>query len=133
MFGPARVRFPALALTLGLALAAGCGHAHGSASSTTTPSAQTAGDEARDVDALLKRLDRSHVVESYRIQDERLVVVVNADGWSRLGAGPQDALKRSLWEAWAASYVRRNGPATGRVFLSVEDAAGNDLGSYFAH
>ncbi len=131
MFGPLRCT----AVVLGLAVAAGCTHRAGTAGSASSPAAtspQTARAEEHDVDAFLKRLDRGSVVQSYRIDDERLIIVVDAGVWSGLGPGGQDALKRSLGEAWGTSYLRIKGPTNQRILLSVEDTGGNDLGSYFA-
>jgi hypothetical protein len=118
-----------VALALTILLAGGC--AHGSQRSAADK-ARIGHSETHDVDEFLRRIDRDGVVRSYHIEDERLVVTVDADGWQRMDPARQDALKRSLWDAWAASYRRYNGNTGARIFLSVEDGAANDLGSYFA-
>jgi hypothetical protein len=118
----------------GVALVLLCGG--GCARHATTSSADPARAEhaeIRDVDGFLKRIDRDGIVQSYHTDDERLIVTVDAASWKRLGVARQDALKRALWDAWAASYLRNSGPTNERIFLSVEDGAGNDLGSFFAH
>jgi hypothetical protein len=129
MFDLRPVAYAGAALVL---LSAGAGCVRHAATSSTDP-AHAEHAEIHDVDGFLKRVDRDGIVQSYHIDDERLIVTVDAADWKRIGTARQDALKRALWEAWAASYLRDSGPTTGRIFLSVEDGAANDLGSYFAH
>ena len=109
-----------------VALAGGCARR-----AERTPQPQAVRAESRDVDRALRDLRDNGVVDSYRIEDERLEVTVDPDAWKRLGTERQDAFKASLWSAWAASYRRIQGPGDGQIFLVVRDTQGTELGSYF--
>jgi hypothetical protein len=125
------------AAALAALLPAGCGVSgcdrSGGARQAPTH-AQIVREEESDVDAAVKHIpSATKLVDSYRFEDERLSVFVDAGTWRSLGPGGQEAFKKALWSAWATSYARRNGPSGARIFLSVYDMQNNDLGSYFAH
>jgi hypothetical protein len=127
-----------LALALLVAFGALCGchrgdsHGRGGSAARTQTEAQTVRAEAADVDAAIKRVPRARaLVQSYHIESERLSVSVDGVAWKRLGTAGQDAFKRAMWKAWSESYLRHRGRTGERIFFSVYDEGGNDLGSYF--
>ena len=124
----------AVAALLGALCEGGCakGSARGGISASASTRHQIVREESRDVDAAPQRIPGAQrLVQSYHIEDERLSAVVDAGDWAQLGGAGQDAFKQAMWRAWADSYVHRNGPTHERIFFSVYDLAGNDLGSYF--
>jgi hypothetical protein len=107
--------------------AAACTPAHQDAART---SPQTARAEMRDVDAALRRVPHGNLVDSYHIDGDDLAVYVDGAAWRQLGAAQQDAFKRPLWQAWSAS-VHRLGTPPDRIFVTIYDMGGVDLGSAF--
>jgi hypothetical protein len=112
----------------------GCnrGASHERAGPPSQSEARIVRAESADVDAAVKRVPNGKdLVQSYRIEDERLNVTVDADAWKQVGEARQDALKKAMWKEWSESYHRHRGQTGERIFVSIYDLQGNDLGSYF--
>jgi hypothetical protein len=130
------MRVAALALLVVLGSLSGCvrgdSHGRGGAAARTQSESQIVRAESADVDAAVKRVPRARsLVQSYHIEAERLSVSVDGDAWKRLGTARQDAFKAAMWKAWSESYLQHRGRTGERIFFSVYDLRGNDLGSYF--
>lgn len=126
----------ALALLVAFGALSGCvrgdSHGRGGTAARMQTEAQIVRAEAADVDAAIKRVPRARtLVQSYHIENERLSVSVDGGAWTRLGVAGQDAFKQAMWKAWSESYLGHRGRTGERIFFSVYDERGNDLGSYF--